>query len=269
MLKIVGHHSGEAAAGLPPLYILHGMFGAGDNWLNIARELGQRRRVSTMDLPGHGESADQLPEGSGSFRYPAMAAAAREAMLATTGREPAVLLGHSMGGKTAMALALADPGLVQALVVVDTAPRSYVGSGFNQEALDMIAALDATKAGSRTELDCEMRAWINESAMRGFLLKSLVPRPEGGFRWRFAAAAILAGAPDIADWPPVPAGTAAPCPALFIKGGESPYIIPERDLPLIKALFPKAELAVIEGARHWVHFDSRAEFVALLDRFLL
>jgi pimeloyl-ACP methyl ester carboxylesterase len=268
MLKTAAYH-GEAVSAQPPLYILHGMFGAGDNWLNIARELGQRRRVFTMDLPGHGDSADQLPEGERSFRYPAMAAAAREAILSTTGREPAVLVGHSMGGKTAMALALADPELVQALVVVDTAPRSYVGSGFNQETLDMIAALDTTKAGSRTELDCGMRAWIDESAMRGFLLKSLVPRAEGGFRWRFAAEAILAGAKDIADWPAVPEGTMAGCPALFIKGGESPYIIPERDLPAIKALFPKAELAVIEGARHWVHFDKRAEFLALLGRYLL
>jgi pimeloyl-ACP methyl ester carboxylesterase len=269
MLKIVCHHAAAVSLSLPPIYILHGMFGAGENWQNIAKALGQDRRVYTIDLPGHGDSAAELPHGHESFKYSHMASVTNGAIRAMSGSERAILVGHSMGGKTAMALALSDPDLVHSLVVVDTAPRSYLGSGFNQEALEMIASLDTSHAGSRTELDCEMRTWINDPAMRSFLLKSLVPRPAGGFNWRFAAEAILAGAGDIADWPPVPAGATADCPALFIKGGLSPYIDTERDSVAIRSLFPQARIVEIEGARHWVHFDKRAEFMALLQGFLL
>lgn len=282
MLKVTAYHTEGIVADRPALYILHGMFGAGDNWLSIANELGRDGRVYTVDLPGHGDSAGGLPGSEARpFFYPNLATALSEAILATTGREPVTLVGHSMGGKVAMALALAEPALVARLVVVDTAPRSYLGSGFNQEVLEMLAVLDPSKVDSRLSLDGAMKPWISDPVMRGFLLKSLLPRMGGGFRWRFDAAGILAGAADIADWPElgdgpaeaphqvVPLRQAYPGPCLFIKGALSPYIDEARDIEPIRNLFPQAALSIVEGARHWVHFDKRQEFVTLLQTFLL
>ena len=111
--------------------------------------------------------------------------------------------------------------------------------------------------------------------MRGFMLKSLLPREGGGYRWRFAADVILEGAADIADWPEVlPRGSSdeGPLryhgPVLVIRGELSPYVEPDRDMPSFLAIFPSVRLAGVRNARHWVHFDNKPEFVSLVRDFM-
>jgi esterase len=266
MLHVTAHHGPEVRSDIPPLIILHGMFGAGDNWLTIARELGQERRVYTVDLPGHGES--QIEHGERPFFYPNHADCLFRTLIQLPELCPAVLCGHSMGGKVAMTLALHHPEMVAGLVVVDTAPKSYLDTDFNHEVLAMLAGLDPTLASSRLEFEEGMKDYINDAVVRGFLLKSLVSNGQGGYRWRFSAQAILDGARDIADWPQVENTLIYQGLTLFIKGELSAYIDETADLPLIHAHFPEARLAVVPRARHWVHFDNKSHFVALIREFL-
>jgi pimeloyl-ACP methyl ester carboxylesterase len=269
MLRVRAFHDQDVITDVPPIFILHGMFGAGDNWQTIARDLSQERQVFTVDMPGHGDSVRELGGGDPRpFRYPAQARLVAATVRECTGSRPVILIGHSMGGKAAMTLALEWPDLVASLIVVDTAPRSYVGSGFNQEVIELLSNLDPARFTSRLDFDAAMKPWIADPVMRAFMMKSLVPDENGGWRWRFAADAILAGATDIADWPAPLSGARYEGPTLFIKGELSPYIEAERDLPAIQSLFPGARLAIVGRARHWVHFDNRAEFVAQLKAFL-
>ena len=267
MLFFKAHHPETVDTAKPALVILHGMFGAGDNWLTIARELGAERRVYTIDLPGHGESAGAM--GERPFFYPHLAECVAETLPALVGFQPVMLCGPSMGGKAAMALTLSRPELVAGLMVVDTAPVSYVGAGFNTEVLEMLAQVDPSGVRGRMDLEASMKQFLDDPIMRGFMLKSLVPLETGGYRWRFDQTAIVEGAEDIADWPepslPIKAFSG---PVLFIKGQLSPYIQPERDLPNIVRLFPTAKLSEIAQARHWVHFDNKARFVSLVREFM-
>ncbi len=273
MLHVKAWHEGLGAMDRPALVILHGMLGAGDNWLSITRDLARDYRVFTVDLPGHGESASILPDRP--FFYPNLARELHLTLVATLADEAVILAGHSMGGKVAMTVALQYPARLAGLIVVDAAPRSYVDSGFNNEVLAMLRTLDPAVATSRTEMDMAMKFWLSDAVMRGFMLKNLVPRDGGGFRWRFAAEAIVDGAQDIADWPEAAiCGTAeggsslyeGPC--LVLKGELSPYVDVAQDMPLFRKLFPAITLEIVDRARHWVHFDNKAHFLSLTRAFL-
>ncbi len=244
-------------AGVPGLLIVHGLFGSGRNWGAIARRLAEGRRVVTVDLRNHAGSPWAAEHG-----YPDLAADLAGVIAAEGG--PMDVLGHSMGGKAAMRLALERPDLVHRLIVADIAPVAY---GHTQAHL--IAAmrgLDLSDLRERRAADARLAATVPDPGVRAFLLQSLDMRAAPP-RWRLNLDALEAAMPLILGWPD-PAGLPPfPGPALFLAGAQSDYIRPEHRAA-IKALFPRAAQAKIPGAGHWLHADRPREFEAAVRAFL-
>ena len=255
MLNLI-HHPAATAVELPPLVIAHGLFGSGRNWGVIARRLADRRNVFAVDMRNHGDS----PRLS-SHRYPDLAADLAE-VIRHIGA-PADLLGHSMGGKAAMQLALTDPALIRRLVVADIAPAPY--SHDQTRHIDAMRALNLTDLSTRAEADRRLTARIDDPALRAFFLQSLDLKAEGGPRWRLNLDVLEAEMPHIVGWP----GTMGQFdhPTLFLTGAESHYVKPEhRDT--IRALFPAARFARIPDAGHWLHAEKPREFEETVRVFL-
>lgn len=241
----------------PPLVILHGLFGSKRNWATVAHRLASDRRVIVPDLRNHGESPWHSRHD-----YPALAddvAALIEQRIGS----PAAVVGHSMGGKAAMVLALNRPDLVSRLAVVDIAPVRSTGTP-----IDYVRAMQAVPLAADTKrLDVKeaLAAVIPDPMIRGFLALNLVSGPTG-LAWAVNLDALEAHFPDILGFPEIPAGRDFSGPTLFLVGGRSPYVQPEHR-PEIERLFPAATIEVIEGAGHWVHADAADAFVAAIDRF--
>lgn len=239
--------------------LLHGLFGSSANWLGIARELAQcGRRALLPDLRNHGRS----------FHHPDVSYAALAGdllrLLDDTGVDEADLVGHSMGAKAAMWLALAEPGRVRSLVAVDSAPVGYPNR------LDAIlAALQAIRLdtlAARADADAVLAGRVTDRRVRDYLLQNLV-REDGCWRWRMNLPALAEGIGTIVAWPEaVPRGS-YPGRALFLYGGESDYVLPDHE-PRIRRLFPYARLRSVAGAGHWVYADRPADVVAALRAFL-
>lgn len=251
-----------------PLIILHGLFGSGDNWLTVARELPERYYVILPDLPNHGDSMHQSRA-----TYPQMAQAVAE--VAAQLNRPPVVAGHSMGGKVAMYRALMNPDAVAALISFDMAPRAYrhshnpIFSGLRSlEGQDGLVHVD-----SRREADERLAEHIPERAIRAFLLKNLVPH-EDAYRWRLNLPVLERDYQRIVGWdtPAAPAGTGGSPqfsgPTLFVGGKNSDYLDPERDGGTITSLFPRARIEMIADAGHWIHADQRRRLVELTTAFL-
>jgi esterase len=246
----------EYGAGTP-VAVLHGLFGSARNWATIAKQLGERWRVIAFDLRNHGASPWTATMG-----YAEMADDVRAAMQARGHRHYA-LIGHSMGGKTAMIAALADPEAVDRVVVVDIAPIAYpVAFGTYVQAM---RGLDLGAIARRREADQLLGRTIGNAAERAFLLQNLVFQA-GGPRWQFNLAAIETALPEIASFP-APSGATYGGPMLFIAGGNSRALRPEA-APTIKSLFPDAKIARIAEAGHWVHAEAPQAFLALVESFL-
>lgn len=241
-----------------PVVILHGLFGAAGNWSSVARRLAQRFHVFALDLRNHGASP-----WAPSMRYTDMAEDVAE-FLAAHGIEPAALIGHSMGGKAAMVLALSRPRSVERLVVVDIAPvpRSPVHAPL----VAALRALDLRGITRRGEADAALRPGVPDPGMRAFLLQNLVPR-EGGFSWRLNLDAIAASMDDLAGFPDFPPGTNYPGPTLVVRGGRSGYV-EEGDRAPFAGLFPAYRLVTIADAGHWVHAEQPEKFLELVLAFL-
>ncbi len=242
-----------------PLIILHGLLGASGNWHTLAtHSFGERFATYTVDQRNHGRSPHSEVVG-----YAAMA----EDVCAFMDREDlssACLLGHSMGGKTAMQVALAYPERVDKLVVVDIAPRAYKAS--HREILDALQALPLGQYGSRQEIDQALARRISSSPIRQFLLKNLVYDKEAGvYSWQMNLEALDRGYEEINA--AVGNGKAFDKPVLFVRGGQSDYIT-EEDEAGIKKLFPKAEIATVPGAGHWVHAEVPQAFAEVVLAFL-
>ncbi|HUZ72565.1 MAG TPA: alpha/beta fold hydrolase [Stellaceae bacterium] len=242
----------------PPVLILHGLFGAGANWTTVAHHLAARFRVVTLDLRNHGASPWAEP-----MDYAAMAEDVA-AFMAARGIGRAALVGHSMGGKAAMVLALTEPHLVERLVVVDIAPVAHRPlHGVEVEAMQ---ALDLRGVRRRAAADALLRLRIPDDAVRHFLLQNLVAGPDG-MTWRLNLAAIAAAMTTLAGFPALPVGAAYRGPVLAVRGERSDYIA-DRDLPAFRRLFPTLDLVTIAGAGHWVHAERLEEFLAVVTPFL-
>ncbi len=242
----------------PPLVILHGLFGSGRNWASLSRRLGEAWRVYTLDLRNHGASP-----WSDVMTYPAMAEDLRD-FFDAQGIERAQVVGHSMGGKAAMALALAQSARVRALVVVDIAPVAY-GHGF----ADYIAAmrsLDLTRLTRRSEADAALREAIPEPGVRSFILQNLESR-DGRLAWRLNLASLADHMGHLTGFPEELEGRSYAGPSLFVGGGLSDYIGPQYHTD-ITAFFPSAEIAKIPGAGHWVHAEQPEAFMERVVPFL-
>ena len=241
----------------PPLLILHGLFGCGQNWHTQARALRNRFSVHTLDQRNHGRSFHARE-----MTYPLMAGDVRRYMDAHK-LERAHVLGHSMGGKTAMALALAHPARIDHLVIADVAPKR--SEPRYREFLDAMRSLDLPSLDRRSEADRRLRAAVPDTAIRRFLLKNLVPDENGAFRWRVNLAAIdrayetIFGAPETAG--------VFPGPALFLRGARSSFVTAD-DMPAILDPFPGARLQTIENAGHWIHTEQPDAFLDAVRTFL-
>lgn len=253
----------------PRVAFLHGLFGQGRNWSQVAKALsgpdGSRARCTLVDLPDHGRSA-WSPE----FSLKGYAAAVAETLRAIDAEAAWVVVGHSLGGKTAMMVALEHPELVSRLVVVDIAPKSYGSlerfSGYIEE----MQALPLHELTGRA--DAEARFDERDPGVKAFLLQNLRRHGEG-WRWQanldlFAADAAAGTDSQIADWPVDPdAVTPYQGPVLWVAGSESSYIQDE-DLPAMRHLFPKVRQLTVKGASHWVHTDAPEVVVEALRRFV-
>jgi len=242
------------------LVILHGLFGAGRNWGAIARKLAERFNIYLVDLPNHGESP-----WVESLTYEAMADAVA-GFLHTRGIYGDVcVLGHSMGGKTAMTLALSDPDAMQRLIVADIAPVPYRGHA-NAEIIDALSALPLDRLKSRAEIDAALAPSIPDAMLRSYLLANL--RREGeGFSWRINLAGLKASLPALLDFPRFSEGTTFFAPTLVIEGGRSDYIRAE-DRPVMRALFPRVRFETVPDAGHWVHADAPDVVSSLIANFM-
>ncbi len=240
----------------PPLVIVHGLFGSARNWGATAKRLSGARLVVVPDMRNHGHSP-----GTVTHSYPELAADLSEVIDAHGGI--ADVLGHSMGGKAAMILALMHPGRVRRLIVADIAPVAY---GHDQrQHIQAMRALSLEGLTTRAEADRRLAATTPDPALRAFFLQSLDLKAEGGPRWRLNLDTLEAEMPAILGWPS-PLGRFDGA-TLFLSGAESRYVLPEhrRD---ITALFPAARFARIPGAGHWLHAEKPREFEAAVQVFL-
>ena len=247
----------EFGAG-PPVAILHGLFGSGRNWRSIGQQLAARHRVLTFDLRNHGAS----PWAEG-MSYGEMVEDLRLSLRAH-GIERAALLGHSMGGKVAMLMALLHPDEVDRLVVVDIAPAANPPALLSY--VRAMRALDLCGVTRRAEVDARLAESVPDPAERAFLLQNLVIG-EDSARWRLNLEAIEREFPQIAGFPDLPADIAYPRPALFVAGARSNYMQPGHE-PVVRRLFPQARISRIEGAGHWVHAEQPRAFLQEVGPFL-
>jgi esterase len=239
------------------IVILHGLFGSSDNWLTQARLLSQEGyRVYTVDLANHG-----LSPHTDSFDYQSMVAHVVE-FLDVHQLNNVVLIGHSMGGKVSMNLALTYGDRIQKLIVVDMAPRAY-----NLEHYVIVDGLNAVKIKeitSRQEADAQLAAYVPEADVRQFLLKNLQRTAENGFEWKINLPLITKELSNIGL--DLYADGVFDKPALFIRGERSNYVRDE-DINHIHELFP---LAVIETlpTGHWVQAEKPQEFVHVVSAWI-
>jgi esterase len=239
----------------PPLVIAHGLFGSGRNWGAVAKRLAAGRQVIAVDMRNHGDSPRSPDNG-----YEAMAGDLADTVATYGGR--ADVLGHSMGGKAAMVLALTHPDCVRRLVVADIAPVAY---GHTQ--LDYVRALQAVDLAAvtrRSDADAALADRVPDRGLRAFLLQSLAIS-DGRAGWKLNLAALAEQMPRIMGFPDV--GAPFVGPALFVTGATSDYVRPEHWLR-IRALFPGAERREIPGAGHWLHADAPAAFADAAAAFL-
>lgn len=240
-----------------PVILLHGLFGASDNWHPVASQLAERFHVFAVDQRNHGQSPH-----SAAMDFSLMAGDVEEFMVAQ-GLESACVVGHSMGGKTAMQFALQFPARVEKLVVADMAPRKYAPA--HDTIFSALLALDLAVYQSRQPMEEALAGDIPNLVLRRFLLKNLGRNAEGGFYWKINLRGLTENYPNLCE--PVFAPQPFAKPTLFIRGGKSDYITP-RDEPLIHELFPQSEIQTIANASHWVHADATSEFVRHLLDFL-
>lgn len=239
----------------PPVVILHGLFGSCRNWRGIARVLSAHHRVFCVDLRNHGASP-----WAGTMSYPEMAADVRM-LIETEGLVRPVVIGHSMGGKTAMTLALESPAAVGRLVVVDIAPVAY-GDRVTPY-LEAMLGIDTESITQRADAARLLSARIHDAQSVAFLMQSLVVRGDR-FDWRLNLAAIASAIPALNGFPVELLLRSYRGPATLIHGSLSDYVRP-RDRTAVAEAFPAMRSVQIEGAGHWVHADRPTELIAALD----
>jgi len=254
-----------------PLIILHGLLGSMDNWRGQAKRLSKNRTVVTMDLRNHGNS----PHVAG-MSYREMYEDVLS-LLTHLNIESFDCLGHSMGGKVAMQLALANnisnntqpnKPVLNKLIIVDIAPRPY--PLWHQQTLETVMKAPVAELDSREAVDDYLQDSIDDATERGFMIKNLRRAnenddPSTGFRWKCNIAEIARGYLKIAGF-----STAEQTfnnKTLFIGGDDSPYIR-EHDHSIIKSLFPNSTIITIENAGHLPHFQQADEFFERVDGFL-
>ncbi len=253
-------HTTEIGDAGQRVIFLHGLFGQGRNFTQIAKALVPDLRSVLVDLPNHGRS-DWLETTDYVVVADAVADVVRDRFV---DEGPVHVVGHSMGGKVAMVLALRHPELVDRLVVADISPEVSEGAGEFEHLIDSLAGLDLTSLERRGDADAALAEAIDDERVRGFLLQNLRNGPDG-LAWQANLDLLRAELGTIGGFPDV----AGPFdhPVLWLAGERSDYIRPEHDARM-RELFPRTRLVTIKGAGHWVHSEQPESFVSALQVFL-
>lgn len=246
----------ESGAG-KPFIIMHGLFGSSDNWLTVTKTLAETHHIFLIDQRNHGRSpfAEE-------HTYEAMAKDLKD-FIAQHKLEKPIVLGHSMGGKTAMKFATTYPDLLEKLVVVDIAPRFY--APHHQTILAGLASVDLTHLQNRVEADAQMASVISDFGTRQFLLKNLYRNDEGIFGWRMNLDFISKEINNIGEG--LSDGAIYNGETLFIRGEKSNYIT-DTDFDDMEKFFPNYILKTVKNAGHWVQAEQPADFLAALEGFI-
>ena len=257
-MKLHYREYGSYSESRATLILLHGLLGSSANWHGIARKLEPGNHIIVPDLRNHGASphADRAD-------YPAVGADVLE-LIEEHGLDSVLLVGHSMGGKAAMWLALRQPECVAGLVVVDIAPVRY------EHEFDTIfralRSINPVLLQNRGEADRLLAGRLSDPGLRQYLLQNLTRR-EGEWYWRANLDALEAAMADIVGFPDIPAAVQYPGPAFFLYGTASDYVRPEHQ-PRIRALFPRARMRSLVGAGHWLYAQRPDEFLSAVRRFV-
>nr|WP_186827223.1 alpha/beta fold hydrolase [Paracoccus aurantiacus] len=244
--------------GLPPVVLVHGLFGSAKNLGGLERRLDGGRKVIAVDMRNHGDSPHD-PDHS----YPALAGDLAEVIKAHGG--VADIVGHSMGGKAAMVLALSRPEMVRRLAVLDIAPFGYSHS--QQEYVDAMLALDLDGLRLRSEADKRLAQHVDEPGVRAFLLQSLDLKADPP-RWKLNLPVLSDQMALLTGWPDGLPKRAFEGPALFLAGGESDYASPGARADAIRDYFPQAELQYIPNCGHWLHAEEPKRVADAVAAFL-
>ena len=251
-MKLFFRESGQGQ----PLIILHGLFGSSDNWFTVAKEFAKTRKVYLLDLRNHGQSPH-----SDDFNYKILTEDLYE-FVQEHGLKNSVVLGHSLGGKTAMNFAVHYPNELEKLIVVDILPKKY--PVHHDYIIEGLKAMPLDQLNSRNEADSILQKYIPDAAERQFLLKNLVRKTDGCFAWKINTKAIEAHLEEIGDGMQYPGSFDKP--TLFILGSNSKYFKPGDEV-LIKKIFTRAQLATLDSG-HWVQAEKPVEFVKTVLDFI-
>lgn len=251
-MELSGIETGDG----PPIVVLHGLFGSARNWNMIAKRLGATRRVHALDLRNHGASPWGEP-----MDYPAMAGDVA-AYIEARGLGPCPVLGHSMGGKATMWLALSRPDLVSSMIAADIAPVTY-GPTLLSYVKEM-RSLDLSGMQRRSQAEAALSGAVPDPGVRSFLMQNLVAE-DGKLRWRINLPVIEEHFGEIIGFPDTQARYDGP--ALFLDGERSDYIKPAYE-PAIRRLFPDARIETIRDAGHWLHADQPEAVFEAIRAFL-
>ncbi len=239
-----------------PIVILHGLFGMLDNWKSFAKRLSTDYSVYLLDLRNHGKS-EHMEEMS----YQSMAQDVVDFMEKEWIHQ-AYLVGHSMGGKVAMKVALEHGDSIEKLMILDIAPKPY--SGGHEHIFTALFNLPIESLESRKEGQAMLESQIDDLGTVLFLMKNLKRNKQGGFQWKFNLPAIHNAYSEILSWHG--SDEKVEIPTLFVKGGKSNYI-QDFDTAVIRKTFVRAEISTIDQADHWLHVDAPDELFALLIDF--
>lgn len=260
-MKLAHYIHGNENSANDTVVIVHGLFGQARNWNAIARKLANQYRVVTVDLRNHGQSGWD-PD----MTYQAMAGDLAE-LIGDLSKDPVHLVGHSMGGKASMMLALSDQAdCVRDLVVVDIAPVSYDND--YTDYISAMRAVDFSKITRRSEVEEAIFPGVKDKGVCQFLAQNVVHNKESGLmEWQVNIDAIAQHIADITGWPENENLTPFKRDVLVISGAKSPYTN-EQSREKTKLLFPKAAFTSIKDAGHWVHAEKPEAVLLTLSAFL-
>ena len=238
-----------------PLLILHGLFGSSRNWQSLARQYANHFEVISVDLRNHGQSFH-----AADMSYQLMAEDVSQ-LIRQLALPSCRIIGHSMGGKVALRLALDQPALLDRIVVADIAPVNYQHD--HNDTLGALVAVDLGRVNSRADADEQLKATVPQAPMRAFLLQNL-QRVDDQWKWRVNLAAIDSHMDELTSFT-LPDDARVDLPALFIYGTASQYV-GDAEQDVIRQHFNKAKLQPVEGAGHWLHAEKPEDFLtATLD----
>ena len=253
-MKLFYRKSGQGQ----PLIILHGLFGQSDNWNSLAKQFAESGfEVYSVDQRNHG-----LSPHSDVWNYQVMCEDVLE-LINDNQLQNVILLGHSMGGKTAMQFAMEHSQFLDKLIVVDIAPKYY--PMHHQQVLEGLQAVDFSRIKTRKEAEEILSIFISDFGTKQFLLKNLYWKTETELAWRFNLKVIVEQIENAGE--ALINNTSCTVPALFIRGEKSNYILDE-DLNSIQDIFPHFELATIKEAGHWVHAEKPTAFFDCVIKFI-